>query len=290
MEKLEELRKIHIKNINSVERIPETKIILQQIENSSNIDQLNIVFEKYWRIYNSRGIANKFSKEFHFENKKFYSNRAYSNEILYAKDIYEINLIDEKYLIIQLSKTNTKIYLNKSEIKKCKKYTDLVKLIKNILLNYEFQLDNLDQKIKIYNHQYLPQLITNYQYFNKLMKLDISEENVDLIYTRNKLVRKINKDSIYTNNLKNEYEKLKNEINYRISSDRSIEALISYRRENEIYNFATEFINNLSYHDIEDQIFHVMFASHENEYENYPNEIISFGLKMKNKYLKVFKD
>lgn len=130
MENLEELRKIHIKNINSVERIPETKLILQQIENCTNIDQLNLIFEKYWRIYKSRGIKNKFHNKNNYENKKLYSVHDYSNEILNAKDIYEINLIDEKYLIIQLSKTNSKIYLNKSEIKKCKKYSDLVKLIK----------------------------------------------------------------------------------------------------------------------------------------------------------------
>lgn len=290
MENLEELRKIHIKNINSVERVPETKLILQQIENCSNIDQLNLIFEKYWRIYKSRGIKYNFHNKNNYENKNIYSVHDYSSEILNAKDIYEINLIDEKYLIIQLSKTNSKIYLNKYEIKKCKKYSDLVKLIKIILLSYKYQLDNLDQKLKVYNHQYLPQLINNYHYFNRLMKLDLPEENIDLIYTRNKLIRKISKDSIYLDDLKDEYKKLKDEINERnqkIKDGEKINNIIQSCCRNEIYEFAYEYLDNLKNNYIIEKVHEII-----NNYEISNNSeeidpIIKFGLKIREKYYKI---
>ena len=127
------------------------------------------------------------------------------------------------------------------------------------------------------------------KYFNKLMKLDISEENVDLIYTRNKLVRKINKDSIYLDDLKNEYKKLKNRLverNLKSHNGEKINSIIQSNCRDEIYKFACDYLDNLENDYIIEKVHEIIKNPEISDNSEESDPIIKFGLKIREKYYK----
>lgn len=118
------------------------------------------------------------------------------------------------------------------------------------------------------------------------MKLDILEENIDLIYTRSKLIRKINKDSIFLDDLKDEYKNLKDKLlerNQKIQNGEKINNIIQSCCRDEIYKFAYDYLDNLTNKRIIEEITDNYEITNDSE-ESDP--IIRFGLKIREKYYK----
>lgn len=213
---MNKLQEIHIKNINDSKLIPESNQLINEINNSSNLNQLNLIFKKYCLIYKLRGIKYKFwydvSKQKYKENNHEKIN-PYANEIcekiMNSKTNEEIDFIMKKYSVIESLHNLEEINKNyKSLINDSKSLEDIESIIHKLISSYQHQLEKYIDINKI------AETLERNHYYYKLMKLNIPEINTDLIYKKDKLMKNIEKDYRIVD-INEKYKYIKNELKAR---------------------------------------------------------------------------
>lgn len=213
---MNKLQEIHIKNINDSKLIPESNQLINEINNSSNLNQLNIIFKKYCLIYKLRGIKYKFwydvSKQKYKENIHEKIN-PYADEIcekiMNSKTNEEIDFIMKKYSVIESLHNLEEINKNyKSLIDDSKDLEDIESIIHKLISSYQHQLEKYIDINKI------AETLERNHYYYKLMKLNIPEINTDLIYKKDKLMKNIEKDYRVVD-INEKYKYIKNELKAR---------------------------------------------------------------------------
>lgn len=213
---MNKLQEIHIKNINDSKLIPESNQLINEINNSSNLNQLNIIFKKYCLIYKLRGIKYKFwydvSKQKYKENNHEKIN-PYADEIcekiMNSKTNEEIDFIMKKYSVIESLHNLEEINKNyKSMINDSKDLEDIESIIHKLISSYQHQLEKYIDINKI------AETLERNHYYYKLMKLNIPEINTDLIYKKDKLMKNIEKDYRVVD-INKKYKYIKNELKAR---------------------------------------------------------------------------
>lgn len=213
---MNKLQEIHIKNINDSKLIPESNQLINEINDSSNLNQLNLIFKKYCLIYKLRGIKYKFwydvSKQKYKENNHEKIN-PYADEIcekiMNSKTNEEIDFIMKKYSVIESLHNLEEINKNyKSRINDSKDLEDIESIIHKLISSYQHQLEKYIDINKI------AETLERNHYYYKLMKLNIPEINTDLIYKKDKLMKNIEKDYRVVD-INKKYKYIKNEIKAR---------------------------------------------------------------------------
>lgn len=213
---MNKLQEIHIKNINDSKLIPESNQLINEINNSSNLNQLNLIFKKYCLIYKLRGIKYKFwydvSKQKYKENIHEKIN-PYADEIcekiMSSKTNEEVDFIMKKYSVIESLHNLEEINKNyKSMINDSKDLEDIESIIHKLFSSYQHQFE------KYININKIAEILERNHYYYKLMKLNIPEINTDLIYKKDKLMKNIEKDYRVVD-INKKYKYIKNELKAR---------------------------------------------------------------------------